>query len=304
MFNIRERFNELKSSAYFIKADADHILDWYIGLDDQGRKSIKFRAKFSPKSIIGTNSIIVNQYKNDDFNTIVFSLGDNEVSGLFYRFCEDLMETSRSINEPDLGYNNIINRFSLWKKMFLKQNSEFLTEPEIMGLIGETLFLKEQLFELYGKHKALLSWSGQELTHKDFSNDNTWYEVKTMQRGGQTVQISSIEQLESDKTGELVVYSLEKMSQAFNGITLNVLVSEIYDSFENEDDKGDFLTKVSLQGFSYNDHYDDYVYEVSDCRRFLVDENFPKLDRSNLISAIVKVQYELSLVNIMEHVIK
>ena len=82
MFNIRERFNELKSYGYFIKADTEHTLDWYIGIDDQGRKSIKLRAKFSPKSIIGTNSIIVSQYKNDDFNTIVFSLVDNEVSGL------------------------------------------------------------------------------------------------------------------------------------------------------------------------------------------------------------------------------
>ena len=304
MISIQERFNELKSYGYFMKADVEHILDWYIGLDDQGRKSIKVRAKFSPKNIMGTNSIIVNQYKNDDYNTIVFSLGDNEVSGLFYKFCEDLIETSRSIDEPDLGYTNIINRFLLWKKMFLKPKNEFLTEPEIMGLIGETLFLKEQLFALYGKHQALLSWSGQELTHKDFSNDNTWYEVKTIHRGSPTVKISSIEQLESNKIGELVVYSLEKMSPVFNGIKLNELVSEIYESFENEDDKGEFLTKVSLQGFSYNDHYDDYVYEVGDCRRFLVDKDFPKLDRSNLISAIVKAHYELSLVDIMEYVIK
>ncbi|MBU3144629.1 PD-(D/E)XK motif protein [Clostridium sp. CF012] len=304
MFNIQERFKELKSYGYFIKADAKHILDWYIGLDDQGRKSIKFRAKFTPRNIMGTNTIIVNQYKSDDYNTLIFSLEDNEISGLFYRFCEDLMETSRSIDEPDLGYTNIINRFSLWKKMFLKSRNEFLTEPEIMGLIGEILFLEEQLFGLYGKHQALLSWSGQELTHKDFSNDDTWYEIKTMHRGSQTVKISSIEQLESDKIGELVVYSLEKMSPAFNGIKLNELVSEIYESFDNEDDKGDFFTKVSLQGFTYNDHYDDYVYEVSDCRKFLVDEEFPKLDRNNLISAIVKAQYELSLVNIMDYEIK
>ena len=215
MINIRERFNELTERGYFLKADANCNLDWYIGLDDQGRKSIKFRAKFSPKSIIGTNSIIVNQYRNENYNTIIFSLGDNEVSGLFYKFCEDLMEISININETDVYYTHIINRFLLWKKMFLKSRNEFLTEPEIMGLIGEILFLKENLFELYGKHQALLSWSGQELTHKDFSNDINWYEVKTMHRGSLTVKISSIEQLESDKLGELVVYSLEKMSPVF-----------------------------------------------------------------------------------------
>ena len=53
--------------------------------------------------------------------------------------------------------------------MFVSSKNNFLTEPEIMGLIGEILFLRGNLAERIGLSNALLSWSGQELTHKDFS---------------------------------------------------------------------------------------------------------------------------------------
>lgn len=298
MEHIRQRFAEFNELSYFSRVDPEHPLDLFVGLDDQGRKAIKLRAKFTPKVIKGTFAIEVNQYRNNDFNTIQFSLSDDEISGLFYKFCDDLIESSRGLEDNSLGYMTITNRFFQWKKMFLNPKNEFLTEPEIIGLIGEILFLKTYLFDQYGQHKALMSWSGQELTHKDFSSQDIWYEVKAIYRSSQTVKISSIEQLDSDKTGELVVYSLEKMSPAFNGINLNKLVFEVYQAFDSEDDKSTFFAKVALQGFVYNDYYDNFVYEVNSRMRFLVDETFPKLYRANLNVAICKVQYELSLVDI------
>ena len=298
MHDIQERFSNLDKPSYYVKADINHVLDWYIGLDEQGFKSIKLRAKFTVKSVKGTSSIIVKQYKHDDYNTLVFSLADDEISGLFYKFCDDLIELSRKIEEPILGYQIVTNRYIQWKKMFLNAKSEFLSEIEIMGLIGEILFLRDSLFEEYGQHQALASWSGQELTHKDFSNQDTWYEVKAISRGKQSVKISSIEQLESDKIGKLIVYTLEKMSSVYNGIRLNKLIYDVYESLSNEEDKGDFISKVSLQGFSYNDYYDNYVYELCDCTQFLVELDFPRITRDKISSAIVKAQYELSLLEI------
>ena len=83
-----------------------------------------------------------------------------------------------------------------------------------------------KLAEQIGLENALKSWSGQELTHKDFSYGDSWYEVKTIHRGIPAVKISSIEQLESSTDGELVVFFLEKMSAAYNGVNLNKLILE------------------------------------------------------------------------------
>lgn len=49
-----------------------------------------------------------------------------------------------------------------------KPNHGNLSEIEIMGLIGELLFLKGVMIPDKGLDKALESWTGPEKTHKDF----------------------------------------------------------------------------------------------------------------------------------------
>ena len=301
---IKERFEELKDKNYYSRADLTHILELHIGLDDKGRKAIELRYPFTPKKVKGTSSIEVNQYKKDKYNTIRFSLCDEEISGLFYKFCEDLVEQTKDLKEEAQGYQAIINRFFQWKKLFLSSKKQFLTEPEIMGLIGEILFLRGNLADRIGLSNALKSWSGQELTKKDFSFGDMWFEAKAISRGSQNVRISSLEQLDSEHNGELVVHALEKMSSAYNGITLNKIILETQAMFSTDEEKDLFLSKVALQGYEYNNHYDEFVYEVSSFTRYNVDEKFPKLTHKSLPKAICKAIYDISLVDIAEFEIK
>ena len=135
----------------------------------------------------------------------MFSLEDKEVSGLFYKFCEDLIEQTKSINDISLGYITIVNRYFQWKKMFVSSKKHLLDETNIKGLIGEILFLKGNLADRIGLSCALKSWTGQELTHKDFSYGDNWFESKAISKNANSIKISSLEQLDSDKEGELVV---------------------------------------------------------------------------------------------------
>lgn len=304
MIDIRQKFSEFNRPEYFSRIDSVHILELHLGLDEKGRKAIELRYPFVPRKVSGTSAIEVNQYKKEKYNTIRFSLIDEEISGLFYKFCEDLIEQTRDLKEASAGYQAIINRFFQWKKMFVSSKNNFLTEPEIMGLIGEILFLRGNLAERIGLSNALLSWSGQELTHKDFSYENMWFEAKAISRGAQSVRISSLEQLESDNDGELVVHSLEKMSTAYNGITLNKLILETRNMFTSNEDKDNFMSKVALQGYEYNNYYDDFVYEISNFKRYIVNSDFPKLTPKSLPAAIRKAMYEISLVDIASFEIK
>lgn len=301
---IDKKFTEFRLPNYFSRVDAIHILDLHIGLDEKSRKAIELRAKFKPKKVTGTAAIEVNQYQKEEYNSIRFSLMDDEMDGLFYKFCDDLIEQTRDLKNAADGYQAIINRFFQWKKMFITSKKILLTEPEIMGLIGEILFLRGNLAERIGLSEALKSWSGQELTHKDFSYMDDWFEVKAVSRGNETVRISSLEQLESENEGELIVYTFEKMSMAYNGITLNKLVLETKELFKTEEERESFYTKVALQGYEYNNYYDDYVYEVSICIRYLIGEAFPKLTRDSIPKAIRKAIYDISLVDISIYEIK
>lgn len=302
--NISEMFEKFFRPAYYSRIDNTHILNLFIGLDEHGRKSIELRSHFIPIRVSGTSAIDVTQYKKPEYNTIRFSLKDDEVSGLFYKFCEDITEQTRGLaNEKD-GYKAITNRFFQWKKMFVASRNAVLTEPAIMGLIGELLFLKDDLSVRIGLSAALRSWSGQELTRKDFSIDDSWFEIKTISRGNPCVRISSLEQLSSDHEGELVVYALEKMSAEYNGITLNKLVLEILKMFSSQEDKDLFMTKVSIQGYEYNNYYDDFVFELSSKTRYVVNKDFPKLTSADVPRAITKVSYDILLTEIMPYTIK
>lgn len=302
--NIKEKFDAFNKPEYFSRVDPDHILELHIGLDDKGRKSIELRYPFTPVKVTGTSAIDINQYKKPEYNTIRFSLKDDDMSGLFYTFCEDIIEQTSGLKNEKDGYKAVTARFFQWKKMFVLPKNEFLSEPEIMGLIGEILFLRNVLGKKIGLSEAIKSWSGQELTHKDFSRDDKWYEVKAISRGHSSVRISSLEQLESDKIGELVVVSLEKMSPAYNGLTLNNLILETRQMFTSREESDDFLSKVSLQGYEYHKFYDDYVFELSSITSYTVNESFPKLTSKNVPSAISKANYDISLTDIMPFMIK
>ena len=78
----KSRFSEFNRPSFFSRVDADHILDWHIGIDEKGRMSIEYRSNFTARRVQGTKYIEVNQYKNDKYCTIRFSLCDKELNDL------------------------------------------------------------------------------------------------------------------------------------------------------------------------------------------------------------------------------
>lgn len=192
-------------------------------------------------------------------------------------------------------YRLLRDRYLQWKKLFINAKKDLLSEFQILGLIGEILFLKEFLIPKYGEKVALQGWSGQELTHKDFSYDKEWYEIKTILDASVSIKISSLEQLDSDLPGKLSVYKLEKMSPEFTGISLNSLVHETAESFSGTELRDTFLDKVSSQGFSFREEYDDFVYRQKEIMHFCVDGDFPRLCRKDVPKAILKATYEIAL---------
>lgn len=304
MTDCKTRFSEFDRAGYFSRVSITHIPELYIGLNENGNKSIELRGKFSPQRIVGTSSIDVTHYKNDKYNIIRFSLLDEEIGTLFCKFCDDLIEQTLQVKKISESYSAVTNRYLQWRKLFINSKSIFLSETEIMGLIGEICFLQGNLAERLGLSKALHSWSGQEMTHKDFSYDNLWSEVKTIHCGSPTVKISSIEQLDSNEPGELVIYSFEKMSEKFDGITLNKLFLETRNKFENVDDQDLFTAKVYAQGYEYNDYYDNYVYKLINFARYSVNCDFPKITKNDIPTAICKAKYEILISGISDFIIK
>ena len=300
--NIYKEFQNDFQNGYFIRVGDNRHLSLYIGRDDDGRCSFDFRGVFTPVRIPGSNVISVDQFKDGDFVTLRFSLENSVLLEYFSTFCEDLLESTNAITDDVSAYKTLRSRFFSWRQLF-KPNSGRMSEKELMGLVGELLFLKEYLIPKVGADSALDSWTGPEKLHKDFSSDNEWFEVKTVSFGKDSVVISSVEQLDSDADGHLCVYVLERMSANFNGIKINLLVKDIIAGVESVQQRELFIDKLSLYGFDFSPEYDQLVFVVKQFAAYKVDsEDFPRIRKSILPDAISKISYEIQLSKIKQFV--
>lgn len=287
------KFSFLRNNSEYIRVSVEHPLELYIGLNDQGLKTLRYNGEFEPVKVLGTSILDIKQVKTSSSHSILFSFNSKENEIIFYKFCEDLISSTENYNGKN-GYSEIINRYNQWKKMFYGK-ANLLSENEIMGLIGELIFIKDIASKVFGIHDAIKGWSGPEPTHKDFSYNLEWYEIKTIGSMKSTVKISSIEQLDSKHIGQLYVYILEKMSPNFNGLSLNKIVNQILDLILLDVDKDLFKTKLSQVGYIYNEEYDNYVFSLINLSKYLVTEDFPRIKYEDIPKEITKVTYEIEL---------
>jgi len=292
---IYKAFREEFPSRHFIRFGDNRHLSLYIGRDDDARYSLDFRGMFKPVRISSSDVIAVEQYKQGAIFTLRFSLENNELLEYFCTFCQDLLDSVRVTSEDETAYHTLRSRYYSWRQLFRPDNAR-MTETEMMGLIGELLFLRDRMIPERGIDVALESWVGPEKTHKDFSDKQDWFEVKTISFGKESVRISSIEQLDSDIDGTLVVYELEKMSPSFDGIRLNQLVNNIIALLVNASQREIFMAKLQLFGFDFSNENDNYVFSLKNEHMYKVDtDTFPRIHRNMLPEAISRVQYELLL---------
>ena len=293
---IKNKIGSIETNSQYVRVSETHPLELYIGKNEKGYPTLRFNGIFQPVKVVGNAILEIKQVKTSSFYSLMFSFAAKENSSLFYNFCEDIINQTENYSGND-GYTEIVNRYSQWKKMFYG-SSKLLTENEVLGLMGELLFLRDYAFKVYGTSTGLNGWSGPEPTHKDFSFGNDWYEIKTINSSKNAINISSIEQLDSEFEGRIVVYTMEKMSPSFNGVKLNDLVASIMTQISAETDKDIFAEKLKQVGYAYNEVYDNYVYNFVERLKYVVNDDFPRLKGSTLPQGIGKVQYEIYLSSI------
>jgi hypothetical protein len=299
-FDSAARFKEFVEPQFFKRVSETHPFNISIGINSMGSKTLQYKGVFEPQKIKGTTCIDIKQFPDGNENCIQFALTNTSAEALFYKFCDDLVESTSTLEQRENVYVFIINRFLLWKKMFVSK-STIMDEQKIMGLIGELLFLKDFSIPKFGIETAISGWAGAEQKHKDFSYNQDWFEIKAVNSHTEAVTISSIEQLDSNMPGKLVVYTLEAMSSAYKGINLNQLVFQIKNILENVSQADDFFSKLYDYGYAYNENYDQFQYECKGKTAYLVSGDFPRIIKTNLDPRIVKATYQISIDGISQY---
>ena len=173
------KFELGKDNCSYIRIDSKHILDIYVGYNQDKQMSMIITECGKIRDIQSSKCIDIKLYKKStDKVSISFNLIDKSMNKLFLQFCSDLIESTRNIDK-NKGINFIIKRWNYWRMMFEKPYTGLLSESQVLGLLGELIYLKQYMIPKYGETKAIDSWLGPNKSHKDFEVDNT-IEMKSM----------------------------------------------------------------------------------------------------------------------------
>jgi hypothetical protein len=278
----------------YSRYDSEHPVDIFLGIDDQGRKSLVVTLKASRARAVSSKTIAVSFFvRPDGRSSLRFSLEDDDLKDIFYKFCEDVIESARNGNSTD-GFSPIIRRWETWIGFFQKAPLP-LSESEIIGLIGEILFLKDVMVARYGLDRALEAFISIDKAHKDFEIDDTWYEVKTIHNGVRTVTISSIQQLDSTNPGKLEVMTVDQSTPGtMDNITLNSIIKLFRESL-NTPQLLSFDEKLRKASYIADDRYDDYNYQFIRRDEYSVSGEFPRITSDILPVGVTKASYEIDI---------
>ncbi|MFL2133498.1 PD-(D/E)XK motif protein [Desemzia sp. FAM 24101] len=276
---------------------------------DRGSYAISIESKEIDIEIKSTELIQVSKYKiPDNKMAVLFSLSDDSLLSIFISFAIDLESVIEK--NPSITINEIYNRYVYWQRMF-KVEANKISEMLVKGLVGELNILDQFMIPKYGVQEAIRGWVGTEKNHKDFSySDGMWYEAKTINIGKLSVKISSIEQLQADTEGVLLITEIEKAGIGNpNGVRLFDLLNKIKNIIDSEDTVLSFFNKIndlgiSLDVFSDPNHEGNlHRYLIHKVSNYLVNTDFPKLNREELPVSVGAVNYELILTEIQDYLV-
>ncbi|WP_409294050.1 PD-(D/E)XK motif protein [Peribacillus sp. SCS-26] len=283
----------------YMRIDAAHPLEWNIGYENMNQKSLLLITNYEPvTNFFSSKSIIVSKGKRSDSTwAISFRLIRVEQEDVYIRLCLDLIESSRNQRNNMYGLEYVLNRYSQWAKLMEVQPSGLLSVAMQKGLLGEILFLHQVILNGMPALEAVSGWQGIEGADQDFLYSYGWHEVKTVSIGAKTVTISSLEQLDINSPGELILFYLDKtVVHDPVGFTLNGKVNELRESMKRSISALALLNE-KLISFGYIDlpEYEKHYYRFDGFKKFRVDEQFPRLVKDNVAVQVVAVKYQLSI---------
>lgn len=288
-----------------LRVDSEHPLDLFWAKDHKDRYLFIYEYPSTskivikePPNLVGIETITGKSDKSTA--RLILILKDKTDWELFYSLCNDLLRATISSKRPETASSIILTRLRRWQNFLKKKRQDILPEERIKGLIGELLFIRNQLIPKYGCTDAIKFWQGPEGAPQDFNINQIAIEVKC-QMGGTTpkIKISSVDQMFTQLPElYLFVVTMGKSDEANkNSINLNQLIKHIQKLLDNESSNSisRFEDLLMEAGYVYSKKYNEYNYIVSQVNVFEVKEDFPRIIPSELRLGIFNISYNISL---------
>jgi hypothetical protein len=292
--------NPVTSGFRSLRISSECICELFLGVSKEGRRclilALPGNKHLDFKGIQKENLTI--EYFSEK-NLIVLQLTDNVFNDLFDDLVLSLYHGIKNLSAEDEYSSHFIQAFYRWSEFFEDKKSDLLSEDAIKGILGELFVLKLLITtpNRPGINFLLNSWMGPYDKGNDFELENKNIEVKTKSPSGIDVKISSEFQLEVAPGKGLELYVVSLLSDFTVGIHIRDLILEIKKMVqESFGDTAIFWKALSQKNITAKNmsQYDRYRFKPVDCISYnCADENFPKLNRSNISKEISSLKYTL-----------
>jgi hypothetical protein len=285
----------------YLKLGVEHTLDLQIGYSQSGYKSFVVMDTNVIKNIPSSFAVKVTNVQLTNMSWILeFQLVHLSFEEEFLRLCWDMIEYS-SGEENTL--NALIHRYMTWQKLLQYENKSIMSFQRQKGLLGELIYLSAKIDDI-GIEDAVDSWTGPDGSDQDYQFALEWAEIKSISLASETVHISSLQQLQQEMEGQLIVYILESATAGEDRISLVDVVNEIKTKLANN---ARYLDRFDLKLYKYGyrknceNEYRENQFRFIEKREYVVNDLFPKLVGGNVSAEIVSCKYELSLAAIEKY---
>lgn len=299
---LAKKFEKGIETHTYQRIDPDYKVNIFLGYNDNGKMSMILTENGKEEKVKSSKLIDVHLKRRGDHKlALSFDLLDLAYAPMFTVFCKDMIIVCERAGK-DMAISSALVRWKYWIEMFGKKRSQLLDRQEIKGLMGELYELKNHMIPVLRCKEAIKSWMGPLLGHKDFEVNDTWYEIKTINDGAIQLIISSLEQLESEDDGHLVVVWVNETSEANErSLNLNKMVLQITDLINDPEVLEEFRIKLDNVGYTLDPEYDNYNFVFKGTETYTVNDGFPRLRRSEVNEAIGNVKYTILLAGITDY---
>jgi len=288
------------------RADASHPLEFWRGRDSQGRYVFALTGKSARKippslASIGEVEVLFSQ-DEPPRSRLSLILKDARYRDVYRALCQDLLSATRSLEpgEFDHAVDIIGGRLRSWQLLMSRSKNGLLSPQEVIGLVGELLFLRDVLMPRMDKTSSVSMWRGPFGDEQDFVVNDTIFEIKSqLVTSDARLQISSEAQLDTSSGNIIVCRQTLTQGDSLGAHTsLNGIVAGLkgelsapglVNAFEA------FEACLGAAGYASRGEFDSPLWAIHERTYYRVEDGFPRLSPSNIPPGVSKVRYQIDV---------
>jgi hypothetical protein len=287
------------------RASSTHPLDFFRGCNHAGQYIFALTADDGcselpkPPKLNGIDVSV--ERRPGDGARLVLTLEDRGQFDIFRALCGHLLDATadhpRGANGP--GLRLVLRRLADWHNMLRRRREGLLTTEETIGLVGELLFLRDQVMPRAGVSGGVAAWRGAHRDEQDFAFGAWQIEVKTqLSTSDHRLLISSEAQLDTAGSRLLLCHQAVARAPAGGGaLSLNTLIDDLTRQVTAAGPVvlEQFETALEACRYARRDEYDEPEWLLTDRRLFEVRDDFPRLTPGMLPAGVHAVSYAILL---------